>query len=347
MKKRIIICLYTIAFIILAKLLFTYFYNENLNKKYESGDYNSFYDMLTYVNYPESYKAYYNNANVYYRREDYGKAADLYRQALQAKPKHKKGNMDECLVRINLALSMVKGLGEDYAIPEKREESISVLLEARDVLLENGCATEADDGHSAKAEKLKKEIERLIDELENMDKNENMDGSGNGGQGQGQGGSGQGSGSGNTGDGQGGNSGGEGSGENGDDQSKGNDGNDKEDGSGQGNEDSENENGGGDDGNQGNESGDNSKDKKGDQGSDGKDKGDNDGGHDDGNNKGDEKDQNNGKGGGGLSPDDQAEEDMRGRLMDQQEKNNREREEGMGSLDEWNNWDFSYDEEIW
>ena len=48
-----------------------------------------------------------------------------------------------------------------------------------------------------------------------------------------------------------------------------------------------------------------------------------------------------------MSPEDQAENDLRGRLMNQQEQNNREREQGMSTLDEWDNWGFNYDEEIW
>lgn len=345
MKKRIIICLYIIALLVFLKLLVSYLYNEHLNKNYYQGDYNSFYDMLTYLNFPESYIAYYNNGNVYYRREEYGKAADLYRKALDSNPRHYEGKMDECDVRINLALAMVRGLGDDYNIPEKKEESLSVLYEARDVLLEDGCATENDDGHSQKAERLKKEIEKMIEELENenQDNGDGSDGDQNaqnngGGSNQGQG-EGSGSGQGNQGSGQ-----GEG---NGDDSGSGNSGQDQDNGDGDGDDKSDTEKGNGDEGNEGDDSdGDGKEDEN---GSNGDEDGDNKGGqdgdkdNDEGNDDGDE----DGLNGGGMSPEDQAENDLRGRLMDQQEQNNREREQGMSTLDEWDNWGFNYDEEIW
>lgn len=104
----------------------------------------------------------YNTGNSYYNKGDYDSAISCYEKALYANhPKDK-----ECSIRINLALSMVYSLGENFAAPENVENSLQTLKAARDVLLEDGCATEGGNGHSETAEKLKEEIEKLIEQLE-------------------------------------------------------------------------------------------------------------------------------------------------------------------------------------
>ena len=160
--KIFLIIFYVLTALVLFKLLFTYFYNERKIDKYNKGDYDSYFDLLTNFNFPEPYKVYYNNGNVYYKQGEYGKAADHYREALKKNPDHP----DECSIRVNLALSLLYSLGDDYAIPENKEESLSVLKEARDILLEEECASDEKDGHSKEAQKLKEEIDDLIKELE-------------------------------------------------------------------------------------------------------------------------------------------------------------------------------------
>jgi len=104
----------------------------------------------------------YNAGNSYYNKGDYDSAISSYEKALYANPPKDK----ECSIRINLALAMVYSLGENFAAPENVENSLLTLNAARDVLLEDGCATEAGDGHNKTAEKLKEEIEKLIEQLE-------------------------------------------------------------------------------------------------------------------------------------------------------------------------------------
>lgn len=104
----------------------------------------------------------YNIGNRHYQNENYDKAITSYEKALKTNPPSGK----ECPIRINMALSMVYGLGDDYAAPENVEHSLQTLKAARNVLLEDDCATVEGNGHSETAEQLKEEIEKLIEQLE-------------------------------------------------------------------------------------------------------------------------------------------------------------------------------------
>lgn len=108
------------------------------------------------------YIFYYNSGNRDFERMDYVGAIEEYENALASNPTHGK----ECSIRINLALAMIYNLGEDFAEPENVENSIEVLLAAKDVLLEEECATLEGDGHSETAEQLKREIDELIEQLQ-------------------------------------------------------------------------------------------------------------------------------------------------------------------------------------
>lgn len=103
----------------------------------------------------------YNIGNSHYQNEDYDKAITSYENALKANPPSGR----ECPIRINMALAMVYGLGDDYAAPENVENSLQTLKAARNVLLEDDCATAGGNGHSETAEQLKEEIEKLIEQL--------------------------------------------------------------------------------------------------------------------------------------------------------------------------------------
>ncbi|MBE5886465.1 MAG: hypothetical protein E7284_08710 [Lachnospiraceae bacterium] len=108
------------------------------------------------------YIFYYNKGNRLYERFDYVGAIEQYENALDAFPPHFK----ECSIRVNLALAMIYNMGPDFAAPENVENSIATLMEARDILLEDGCATEEGDGHSEPAQQLKEEIDKLLEQLQ-------------------------------------------------------------------------------------------------------------------------------------------------------------------------------------
>ena len=108
------------------------------------------------------YIFYYNKGNRLYERFDYVGAIEQYENARDAFPPHFK----ECSIRVNLALAMIYNMGPDFAAPENVENSIATLMEARDILLEDGCATEEGDGHSEPAQQLKEEIDKLLEQLQ-------------------------------------------------------------------------------------------------------------------------------------------------------------------------------------
>lgn len=161
MKKRIIACVYIVLFIVCVKLAFTYIYNECIIDKYNDKDYSSDVAPLLFCNVIQPYLAHYNMGNIHYQNGAYESAIDEYKKALLKNPDKE----EECSVRINLALAIIKTTAEDYASEENVEDTIEKLTEARNVLLEGGCATEEGNGHSETAEKLKKEIDDLLESL--------------------------------------------------------------------------------------------------------------------------------------------------------------------------------------
>lgn len=180
--KYIVICLVLAVFLVAGKQAFSYIYNEKLINEYDDENYDMSTKPLFFANCFETYIAYYNQGNICYREEKYGEAIDNYEEALKKKPDED----DECSIRINLALAMIYNMGEDYAEPDNIEQSIKTLEEARDVLLEKDCARDDGQGHSETAQKLKEEIDDLIEKLkeekesqdneddENQDQNQNQ-----------------------------------------------------------------------------------------------------------------------------------------------------------------------------
>lgn len=164
MKKVIFIIIYCILVMACAVLVFNYGYNAYVVYSYNNHNYFVSTKPLQMFNWTESYVAYYNEGNLYFQQDDYANAVESYSKALEENPPEKA----ECSIRINMALAMVASVSELYKDPAYTESCINTLNEARAVLLENGCATENGDGHSATAEKLKEEIEAILNELQEM-----------------------------------------------------------------------------------------------------------------------------------------------------------------------------------
>ncbi len=123
--------------------------------------------LLIYVETGENYVAPYNVGNVKYLNGDYENAAQYFYYALGKEHPEEK----DCLIRINLALSLLRSYPfetMDRQDPDEVAEALDVLRTARQFLTENGCADEASDsfnGHSKDAEKLKRDIDDMIREL--------------------------------------------------------------------------------------------------------------------------------------------------------------------------------------
>ena len=153
-----------IVAIILGSRLIT---NHSFVNAYNRGEYETkAEEQLLKMNFPESYLPFYNLGNAAYKMGDYNSAIGYYNQALQNYPPKNK----ECLIRINLALSLCNTI-DFYNLDsqEKIDTALFVLYKARDVLLEKGCATNEGDGHNADAQKLKEDIDAMIEKLKNPD----------------------------------------------------------------------------------------------------------------------------------------------------------------------------------
>lgn len=162
MKKRVIVCMVIAWVILFDSLFYRFVYNKVLIYAYEHCNYSINADGLMHGNWLQPYIAYYNRGNLAYERGAYDEAVEAYNKALEKRMPEEK----ECAVRINLALALLGGMGEDYNVPENAEFSMEILYMARDVLLEKGCADEQGTGHSDTAETLKTEIEEMIKSME-------------------------------------------------------------------------------------------------------------------------------------------------------------------------------------
>jgi len=122
---------------------------------------------------------YYNAGNRYYKTQLYETAESYYKQALWEN--HTK--RQECKIRINLALAIVKPITPMVVNSDNLDEMIARLEYAIEILVENECAHMDDsNGHSKKAQTLKEEIEAYIEELkeqnpppESSDENKSQD----------------------------------------------------------------------------------------------------------------------------------------------------------------------------
>ena len=157
-----------------------YLMNRKFVTAYQAGDYQTEQEeSLKKLNLVERYLPYYNLGNVAYKEGDYARAIGYYKQALEMDPPKGK----ECPIRINLALAMIQKIDfNDLSTEKKVQNAIQQLRAARTVLTAHGCAGPVeDDGHSPEAEQLKKDIDDMIDKLENppdqdqQDQNQDQD----------------------------------------------------------------------------------------------------------------------------------------------------------------------------
>lgn len=137
MEKRILWILW-----VLVLLLMLFFFGRYFTRKKLVRDYN-----LGCTNYTLGW---YDHAELYFK--------EAFKETHSEK--------EDCMIRINLALSMVRPLTPDSITEDNFDETIAKLEEAREVLLEKGCAHDADeDGHNEQAQILKDEIDEYIEQL--------------------------------------------------------------------------------------------------------------------------------------------------------------------------------------
>lgn len=153
---------YMCVILVLARHGLNYFYNEHVLNHYEDGDYSINDNLLLTLNYIEPYIVYFNNGDIYYKNSLYDEAIESYKAALEY------DNVPEdrrCKARVNISLSIIAKLPEDYDTYENIPDSIDTLQSAADNLLEEECAKEDGDGHDEDAQKLYDEI---IEEIERL-----------------------------------------------------------------------------------------------------------------------------------------------------------------------------------
>lgn len=171
MKRKIIIIMYIILICITLKLVYNTVIGSILIEKYNNEEYSeSQAKTLTYINFPQSYIANYNYGNIFYQNGKYESAIEEYEKALNSiVPKNK-----ECSIRINYALAICKTVQVDESDQNSITEAMQTYENAIDILTQHGCANKNDNnGHSQKAETLKKDIKKEIERLKKLQKNSN------------------------------------------------------------------------------------------------------------------------------------------------------------------------------
>ncbi|SFQ16594.1 hypothetical protein SAMN04487928_12150 [Butyrivibrio proteoclasticus] len=141
------------------------FVNKGFVVSYEQGIYDTSKEKtLFFMNFPQGYIPYYNVGNVSYQQGDYVSAISYYYDALRLNPKEPW----DCQIRINLALALCYTIDFDNLDSEEKiQNALSVLYQARGVLIEHGCAEDkGENGHNKDAQQLKDDIDKMIEKLQ-------------------------------------------------------------------------------------------------------------------------------------------------------------------------------------
>lgn len=161
--KKVLIFIYIVLIIVFIKFAGTFILNKYYIKMLDDGELEKAnFENLLWLNFEEPYIAYYNLGNRLYEEKEYVDAIEEYEKALE---KNNIPEGKECSIRINLALARLGTVKEEYDAEENIKDTLEKLGKAKDVLLEEDCASEDGDGHSKKAQKLKEEIDEIEKEL--------------------------------------------------------------------------------------------------------------------------------------------------------------------------------------
>ena len=161
-------------FLVASILAFKYAYNKYVINKFNDGDYDISMKPGMMCNWVQPYVAHYNAGNIYYQNGNYKEAIEEYKLA---KDKETKNN-HKCDIRVNMALSMLGTLPEDYASEKNLKNTIEVLTQAKEVLITDGCAKENEAGHDEEATKLREEIDAMLTEAKKTEGSGDDDGGG-------------------------------------------------------------------------------------------------------------------------------------------------------------------------
>lgn len=161
MKKALVVSL-ILSFVLFLIMGINYIGNEKMIKNYQNEIYKV--NSLDVLGFFQPYIAPYNRGNIDYQLGNYDQAIEEYKKALEKHPPQKK----ECMIRINLALAMVAGIDFENLTADQVDETIQILEEAIDVLVEKNCANrDHQSGHNVDAQQLEIELQQIIDALKN------------------------------------------------------------------------------------------------------------------------------------------------------------------------------------
>ena len=187
--RRVLLSVCALVITVGVLILLRSLINAEFLRSYNSGRYSPIPEnLLPYLPFGENYVAPYNLGNVEYQRGNYDKAIYYYALAYQNGPPEHPEHDEECRIRVNLALSMCHTIdfdNLDYSDAEAVAEAMVTLQQARAILTEAECASEpvgSDDGHYRDADKLKHDIDKMLEQLQSQ--SDSNEGGRNGGGGQ-------------------------------------------------------------------------------------------------------------------------------------------------------------------
>ena len=187
--RRVLLSVCALVITVGVLILLRSLINAEFLRSYNSGRYSPIPEnLLPYLPFGENYVAPYNLGNVEYQRGNYDKAIYYYALAYQNGPPEHPEHDEECKIRVNLALSMCHTIdfdNLDYSDAEAVAEAMVTLQQARAILTEAECASEpvgSDDGHYRDADKLKHDIDKMLEQLQSQ--SDSNEGGRNGGGGQ-------------------------------------------------------------------------------------------------------------------------------------------------------------------
>lgn len=164
--KYLAILIVSVAVVVISvSALARVFVNKGFVVSYEQGIYDTSKEKTLFLmNFPQGYIPYYNVGNAAYQQSDYISAISYYYDALKFNPKE----LWDCQIRINLALALLHMIDfENLDSEEKVQNALSVLYQARGVLIEHGCAEDkGENGHNKDAQQLKDDIDKMIEKLQ-------------------------------------------------------------------------------------------------------------------------------------------------------------------------------------
>ena len=161
--KRAMAALWTIVAMLLLMVILADLSNNEMIEKFRNGIYEQ--NPFGMLGFTEPYINHYNRGNIFYSLGDLDRAREEYGKALKSDPDEP---MD-CMIRVNLALSLVKGIDVKNINDDNLGDVLEILDEARDILCENECAVRdaTEGGHYRDAQTLKNEIDEFEQSLLN------------------------------------------------------------------------------------------------------------------------------------------------------------------------------------